>query len=445
MPDLRDGDSTEMQGSGSRPYVLKNVGGVYSCSCPAWRNQSLPIERRTCKHLRRLRGDAAETDRVGGALSVSARAVTSRAVTFRAVTGGAAGDRIKPTPPALLLAETWDSSLNPTDWWMSEKLDGVRAYWDGTQFLSRLGNRYHAPDWFTARFPKVPLDGELWIDRQQFQRTVSIVRRHDQTALWREVRFLIFDAPAVPGPVEQRFAYAEQIVQDASTQVLLFHPQVRCRSMADLQEELRRITSQGGEGVMLRQPGTAYVAGRSLTLLKVKTFRDGEALVVDYQPGTGRHKDRLGALLVQLPNGTTFAVGSGLTDSQRENPPAKGSVITFKYQELSNAGVPRFATYLGVRPEADSFTTSCFSTREPGARHMAATNTKRRFELVQGNSDKFWEIEIEGTAVTVRFGRNGTRGQASLKKFQDPVIAERHTAKAILEKLAKGYVEVAVG
>lgn len=65
MPDLRDGESVEMKRSGSKPYVLKNTGGVYSCSCPAWRNQSLGIEARTCKHLRKLRGDAAEEARIG--------------------------------------------------------------------------------------------------------------------------------------------------------------------------------------------------------------------------------------------------------------------------------------------------------------------------------------------------------------------------------------------
>ena len=192
MPDLRDGESTGIQGSGSRPYVLKNVGGVYSCSCPAWRNQSLPIERRTCKHLRKLRGDAAEEARLGGVLP---RAMKS--------------DGAKPTAAPLLLAETWDGILDPTDWWLSEKLDGVRAYWDGKQFLSRLGNRYHAPDWFTARFPSVPLDGELWLGRKQFQRTVSIVRRHDQTDLWREVSFLVFDAPAVADTFERRIEFAE--------------------------------------------------------------------------------------------------------------------------------------------------------------------------------------------------------------------------------------------
>src|SRR5688572_9578943 len=122
MPDLDDGESVEMKGSGSKPYILKNVGGVYSCTCPAWRNQSAGIERRTCKHLRRLRGDAAEEERVGGA--VPARPAAK------------AGDS---TVPPLLLAESWDSVLDPAGWLMSEKLDGVRAYWDGKQFISRQG------------------------------------------------------------------------------------------------------------------------------------------------------------------------------------------------------------------------------------------------------------------------------------------------------------------
>src|SRR5579863_836721 len=164
MPDLQDGESTEMQGSGAKPYVLKNTGGVYSCSCPAWRNQSIAIERRTCKHLRKLRGDAAEEARIGGALPAKP-----------AVKEG------DDSSPELLLAENWDLAADPTGWWLSEKLDGVRAYWDGRQFVSRQGNLFHAPDWFVAGLPDEALDGELWLGRKAFQRTVSIVRRQDKS------------------------------------------------------------------------------------------------------------------------------------------------------------------------------------------------------------------------------------------------------------------------
>src|SRR3954471_6924085 len=132
MPDLADGESIEMKGSGAKPYVLKNTGGVYSCTCPAWRNQSIGIERRTCKHLRKLRGEQAEEARLGGALPA------------KPVKAAAEGDEA--AGPPLLLAETWDTAADLAGWWMSEKLDGVRAYWNGKQFISRLGNLYHAPN-----------------------------------------------------------------------------------------------------------------------------------------------------------------------------------------------------------------------------------------------------------------------------------------------------------
>src|SRR5688572_20583293 len=206
MPDLADGETFEMQGSGARPYVLKNTGGVYSCSCPAWRNQSIAIEQRTCKHLRKLRGDEAEEARIGGALPQ--KPVKTKTT--------AEGEEIVAEPP-LLLAESWDNAADLAGWWMSEKLDGVRAYWDGRQFLSRQGNLYHAPDWFVEHLPSTPLDGELWIDRKKFQRTVSIVRRQDKNELWREVKYLVFDAPAQSGGFEDRLAFVEETIRSAKS------------------------------------------------------------------------------------------------------------------------------------------------------------------------------------------------------------------------------------
>jgi DNA ligase-1 len=339
MPDLQDGETIEMQGSGAKPYVLKNTGGAYSCSCPAWRNQSNAIDVRTCKHLRKLRGDAAEELRIGGALPQ--RPVKAKA-------GGGEED----SGPPLLLAESWDNAADLSDWWMSEKLDGVRAYWDGKQFLSRQGNLYHAPAWFIEGLPAVPLDGELWIDRKKFQRTVSIVRRQDKNDLWNEVRFLVFDAPAASGGFEDRLAFLKDALAKDATKFARQHAHERCKNLESLRAELARIESFGGEGLMLRQPGSKYVAGRSSTLLKVKTFHDAEAEVVGHQAGAGRHKGRMGALLVRLPDGTNFAIGTGFSDRERENPPVIGTTVTFRYQELSDAGVPRFPSWVGIKDAA---------------------------------------------------------------------------------------------
>ena len=341
MADLADGESIQVQGSGSSVYTIKNTGGVYACSCPAWRNQSIAIESRTCKHIRRLRGDEAETARVGAAAAAPPRAKK----TIDGETGAA-------KEPPILLAESWDGVVNVEGWWISEKLDGVRAYWDGTQFLSRQGNRYLAPDWFTAGLPKHPLDGELWLDRKKFQRTVSIVRRQDQNAEWRQIRYVVFDAPAISDTFENRVSYLSDFVRDLKHDYVMALDQTLCRGIAHLKEELQRVESLGGEGLMLRQPSSKYVAGRSSTLLKVKTFHDAEAEVIGHQPGAGRHKGRMGALQVRLADGTEFSVGTGFSDAQRDAPPGVGSVITFRYQELSDAGVPRFPSFVAMRNDA---------------------------------------------------------------------------------------------
>ncbi|MEM7152200.1 MAG: DNA ligase [Myxococcota bacterium] len=334
--DLPDGAETRVPGSGSRSYTLRNVGGVYSCSCPAWRNQSEPIERRTCKHLRRFRGDAAEQARLGSSPLRAPRRPS-----------GAKADA-----PPLLLAHRWEEQ-DPTGWWMSEKLDGVRAYWDGARFVSRLGNAYLAPEWFREGLPDFPLDGELFAGRGAFQRSVSIARRVDAGEAWRSLKFVIFDAPGVDGGFEDRLAHLERHFEahpHDQVQVLEHRP---CTGLEQLHAELSRIEELGGEGLMLRRPRSRYEVGRSETLLKVKTFFDTEAIIVGYQDGAGRHEGRVGALHLELPDGTRFKVGTGLSDAEREAPPAVGEVITVKYQELTDAGVPRFPTYVGVRADVD--------------------------------------------------------------------------------------------
>jgi DNA ligase-1 len=337
MADLKDGESLEMQGSGAKPYVLKNVGGVYSCTCPAWRNQSAAIERRTCKHLRKLRGEEAERLRLGAELPPRPEKSAEENV-----------------GPPLLLAQSWDSATDLTDWWMSEKLDGVRAYWDGKQLLSRQGNLFHAPDWFLTGLPKVPLDGELWIGRKQFQRTVSIVRRQDKSDHWKEVRFLVFDAPRCVGGFEARLEFLADALRPKRQPYAGLHQHQRCQGLTQLRQELARVEALGGEGLMLRQPGSSYEVGRSFTLLKIKTFHDAEAVVLAHQPGKGKFKGLLGALAVQLPDGTEFSVGTGFSDAQRAAPPPVGSVVTFRYQELSDGGVPRFPSFVRLAKTAES-------------------------------------------------------------------------------------------
>ena len=246
---------------------------------------------------------------------------------------------------SVLLAKNWVGS-DPAGWWISEKLDGVRAVWDCRTLTTRNGQAIHAPQWFIDSMPKAePLDGELWIGRGQFQRTVGVVRSRSAGDDWKAIRFAAFDAPMALGGFEERMAAMQDAVADGVAFVL---PQRRCEGQADLLEELCRVEQAGGEGVMLREPGGRYERKRSGTLLKVKTFHDAEATVVGYEAGTGRNIHAVGALVAQLQDGTKFRVSSGLTDAVRRNPPAVGSLFTFKYQEMTNEGVPRFPSFLRV-------------------------------------------------------------------------------------------------
>ena len=435
MPDIPDGETAEVKGSAAKPYVLKNTGGVYSCSCPAWRNQSIAIEKRTCKHLKKYRGEQAELDRIGSAAGPPV------------ADGDNTADEAK--GPPLLLAQSWTNDVDLAGWWMSEKLDGVRAFWDGKQLLSRLGNVLHAPDWFVERLPAAPLDGELWLARKSFQRTVSIVRRQDKSDHWKEISYLIFDAPTQEASFEERMQFLRDSLAGNKARHLRLLEHTQCRGAEHLREELTRVESLGGEGLMLREPGSRYQVGRSATLLKVKTFHDAEARVVDHQAGSGRHKGRLGALVVQLADGTQFSVGTGFSDAQRESPPAIGSTITFRYQELSDGGVPRFPSFVRASPTAD--VAQPLATAAPPAIRSVSTKSastvpsvsaaKRYFEYRDDKSAKFWEIAIAGSDVTVRYGRIGAAGQSQTKTFGDAAAAQRHADKLILEKTEKGYIE----
>jgi DNA ligase-1 len=349
---LADGESVQVKGSSST-YTLSRKGTTYMCSCPAWKNQGAPIDRRTCKHLRAYLGDAAETERAGKPGQVRDAAASTSGATTGKRSGRGAPAVVKSTAPPILLAHKWELDHDPTGWWMSEKLDGVRAYWDGEAFVSRLGNRFFAPEWFTADLPADTLDGELWVDRKKFQKTISIVRSADAGTAWREVSYVVFDAPNARGGFEDRLAHVTKVLRRAAAPHARSHAHVRCDGFDHLRTELARVEGLGGEGLMLRQPGSAYVVGRSTTLLKVKTFQDAEARVVDYAPGTGKHKGRVGALVVEMPGGRRFSVGTGMSDAEREAPPKIGAVITFRYQELSDDGVPRFPSYVGERIDVE--------------------------------------------------------------------------------------------
>ena len=306
MADLNDGESVEMKGSGAKPYVLKNVGGVYSCTCPAWRNQSIAIERRTCKHLRKLRGDAAEEARVG--LDASARART------RGEEGAERGeDGSSPAPgralgqrpgPRRLVAEREARRRSRLlgrqvpDFPAGQPLSRTRLVPRGPARDPARRRAVDRPQGLPAHGRDRPPAGQ---DRPVEAGPLRRVRR----ARCRRARSRVGLRPSV------------RHVERHGPPYLTAHEHAICTGLDHLRAELARIEALGGEGLMLRQPESRYEVGRSLTLLKVKSFHDAEARVLEHLKGAGRHKGRLGALLVELADGTRFSVGTGFSDAER--------------------------------------------------------------------------------------------------------------------------------
>lgn len=249
----------------------------------------------------------------------------------------------------VLLAKSW-AGQDPTGWWMSEKLDGVRAVWDGSEFWSRNGNRFVAPDWFKALMPDMPMDGELFIGRGKFQDTVSIVRTQGSDKGWNRIVYHAFDLyPVDTLRTLMKFETRQDVLAGIRSDVVRHVEQHRCEGADHVNAYVDAVVSEGGEGAMLRQPGSLYERKRSGTLLKVKRFHDIEARITAHVPGKGKHKGRLGALTVTLPNGVTFEVGTGFSDAQREAPPAIGKPVTVRFQEYTDDGVPRFPVFVGAR------------------------------------------------------------------------------------------------
>lgn len=250
----------------------------------------------------------------------------------------------------LLLAKPWTSKIDPTGWYASEKLDGVRAYWDGTRLLSRLGNEFHAPNWFLEGLPReTHLDGELWAGRGKFSEAVSAVKKKvpvdDE---WSRIAYQVFDIPECSEKFSVRYVKTKEVVGQCGLHVeRLSHTLVS--SLDVMISMLDELTTLGAEGIMLRHPESLYERKRSGTLLKVKKFLDAEGTVIGHKDGEGKHTGRLGAYIVHTADGVEFCVGTGQSDSQREAPLPIGSLIIYRYQELTKDRVPRFPSFIGER------------------------------------------------------------------------------------------------
>ena len=250
----------------------------------------------------------------------------------------------------LLLAETEQGQSDVSLFLVSEKLDGVRAYWDGKALRTRNGNAINAPGWFIEGFPRRALDGELWIGRGKFDALSGAVRRQTpDEAEWRKIRYLVFELPNAAGSFRERNDLLKREVERANVSWLQVVEQWQITDRKALDLKLDEILKLGGEGLMLHRADATYTTGRSDVLLKMKLWHDAEAEVIGHQPGKGKYAGMLGALKVRTADGVEFMLGTGFNEAERKNPPPIGATVTYRYREVTKRGVPRFASFYRVR------------------------------------------------------------------------------------------------
>ena len=234
---------------------------------------------------------------------------------------------------------------------MSEKLDGIRAYWNGEELLSRKGKTLYPPKGFIKDFPPFELDGELWSKRGDFENIQSIVMDKIPSDKWKEIKYMLFEAPHVKGNFLQRLQKVQKYIDEKRLLHVKVIEQKKCKNTKNMQEFLQSVLDRGGEGLIVKDASREYFTGRSSSVLKVKKVYDMEAEVIGYKEGRGKFSGMMGSLHVRLKDGIDFFVGSGFSSEVRQNPPKIGSVVTFKYYGFTKKGKPKFASFMRVRKD----------------------------------------------------------------------------------------------
>lgn len=232
-------------------------------------------------------------------------------------------------------------------WHMSEKLDGIRAYWDGKKLISKNGNKINAPKWFIKNFPKFELDGELWTKRNDFENIQNIVMDKKPSLQWKKITYNIFEAPNQKGNFDKRLVLIKKWQMKNRNDYIKIIKQVKCKNKKHLNEYLEKLVKKKAEGIILKNPKLKYFKGRSSNILKVKKFFDMEGKIIGFNYD---ENSRLKSLILELKNGIRFNLGGGLNKKERINHQFNlGQNVTFKYYGFTKYSKPKFASFLRVR------------------------------------------------------------------------------------------------
>ncbi len=235
--------------------------------------------------------------------------------------------------------------IDPKEFLVSEKLDGVRAYWNGKELLSKSGKNLHPPKEFIQNFPPFAIDGELFTKQRDFENIVSIVKKEPKN--WQNLKLFVFEVPNQKGDLLQRLQVLEKFLKEHPHAPIKIIPQHQFQTTKQIQDFFKTLQDQGGEGIILRKKDAPYHTGRSALALKYKVYFDAECQIIDYQKGRGKYADMVGSILCKDQD-KIFKIGSGFNEFFRKNPPKIGTIITYKYYQTTKNGLPKHPVFLRI-------------------------------------------------------------------------------------------------
>eukprot|EP00026_Physarum_polycephalum_P002684 Phypoly_transcript_02692.p1 GENE.Phypoly_transcript_02692~~Phypoly_transcript_02692.p1 ORF type:complete len:862 (+),score=102.64 Phypoly_transcript_02692:87-2672(+) len=311
----------------------------------------------------------------------------------------------------LMLASFFKPGTDPTGWFLFEKYDGIRGLWDPgpKRFFSRQGKILKVRNDFEESMPDLLLDGEIWFGRGQFNETCKISSRSLISKVnWNAFKYMVFDCPVREGTYEERYSFLQTRIP-TNHQFVFLAPKITCTGRDHLQEFTKNILAEGGEGVILRNPKSAYEHGRSKNILKFKTFRDLEARVIS----SSKREDGVTVYSCELPNGLKFeCAASGMCDKSLLKPLV---IVSCKYNGLYPSGRPREP--LIFRPRLDmtwSDVVSQYKETKPRKKTLSDL-TVSPIQVSKRQEPGFWTIPSNRRAFLLNF--------AKVNQF-DPAIGE---------------------
>ena len=262
--------------------------------------------------------------------------------------------------PLPMLCGNYDPSLFTAGepWYISEKYDGWRMYYMNGTFYSRTGKELKTIPHIAAAIPSnlpanTVLDGELWLGYDGFPEIGTAIEASDSRLQW-----ILYDIPSAPGNYAERYEMLQSLFPAHNhAHPITVVSQFCVDNMDDADTFYEALLAENSkvEGVVYRPASLPYMWNeRSDIFMKRKPMKDIEVLVIGYHTTTENKLPR--------PDGYVSSLICEMMDTQQQlrvsfrgvNPPEEGTIITIKYQNLTENGVPRFPIFKGIRGKLDA-------------------------------------------------------------------------------------------